>query len=116
MTSLLISWILNAVALYVTASVVPGLSVRDGANGFVDCFVGALILAVANKIIKPLLLILTLPINILTLGLFTFVIIGFTFWLMTVFVPGIKAHGFIPCMIGAVVFGVLGWILHLFLK
>jgi putative membrane protein len=116
MISLLVLWAVYAVALYVTANVVPGLSIRPGTNGVIDAFVGSLILAVVNKVIKPIILILTFPITLLTLGLFYFVIIGITFWLMTLLVPGIKCQSFFSAILGSLLFGFLGWILHFFFR
>jgi len=116
MITILISLVLNGIALYVTANVIPGLHIRNGWNGFLDAIIGGAILAIVNAVIRPILVILTLPINILTLGLFTFVILGFTFWLMTYFTPGLHADGFLPAMLGAIVFGILNWLLHLVLS
>lgn len=113
MALLLIGWILNTIALYVTMAFVPGLHIAAGTQGYVDALIGALILAVINKIIKPIIMILTLPINLLTLGLFSFIILGFTFWLMTYFAPGLHADGFLPALIGALIFTLLNSILHL---
>lgn len=100
-------------ALYATFRFVPGLSIPAGTRGFVDALIGAVVLTLINLTVKPILLILTLPINLLTLGLFTFVIIGVSFWLMTWFTPGMSAAGFVPALIGALIFGFLNWILHL---
>lgn len=115
MTALLISLILNGIALFITATYVPGLHIRKGMEGFIDAVIGGAILAVVNAVIRPVLLILTLPINLLTLGLFTFVILGITFWLMTIFTPGIKADGLFPAILGALLFGLLNWLLRMFL-
>lgn len=115
MTIILVSLLLNGIALYVTANFVPGLHIRQGLEGFLDAVIGAAVLAIVNAVIRPILVILTLPINLLTLGLFTFVIIGFTFWLMTVFTPGIKADGLLPAILGALMFGLLNWLLRLVL-
>jgi len=116
MLTLILSLILNGIALYVTCSFVPGLHIPSGTTGFIDAVIGAVILAIVNAIIRPILLILTLPINILTLGLFTFVILGLTFWLMTAFAPGIRSDGLLPSIIGALVFGFLNWMLHVILQ
>jgi putative membrane protein len=113
MIRLLVSWVLYAAALYGTASFVPGLSIEKGGKGIISALIGSVVLALINAIIYPILKFFTLPITFLTLGLFTFVLMGICFWLLTVFVPGIKTHGFIPCILGAVVFALLSWILHI---
>jgi len=113
MLNLILYVLINGVALYVTASFVPGLHIVKGSRGFIDALIGGLILSVMNWTVRPLLLLLTLPIDILTLGLFTFVIMGFTFWLMTLFAPGIRADSFMAAILGAIVFGILNWIMHL---
>lgn len=113
MIAILVSLIMNGIALYLTCTYVPGLHIRTGSEGFLDAVIGGVVLAVVNAVIRPILLILTLPINILTLGLFTFVIVGITFWLMTVFTPGIRADGLFPAMLGALAFGLLNWLFHL---
>lgn len=116
MSLLLIGWVLNAFVLYLTMSFIPGLHIASGTRGYVDALIGAVVLAVINKVIKPIITILTLPINILTLGLFSFVILGFTFWLMIEVAPGMKADGFLPALLGALVFAILNALLHLVLE
>ncbi len=112
MIQLLISWVLYAAALYATASFVPGLAIEKGGKGITSALIGAVVLALINAIVYPVLKFFTFPITLLTLGLFTFVLMGFCFWLLTVFVPGIKSNGFLPCILGGVVFALLSWVLH----
>lgn len=113
MLNLLVYILINGIGVYVTCSFVPGLHIRKGMEGFWDALLGGLILSIMNWTVKPLLMLLTLPINILTLGLFTFVILGFTFWLMTLFAPGIHADGFGAAILGAIVFTIINWLMHL---
>lgn len=87
--SLLINWIVSALVILVGAYVVPGVHV----DGFVTALVAAVILGILNAIVKPILLVLTLPINILTLGLFTLVINAVVILLVTSFVPGFTVDG-----------------------
>lgn len=88
--NLLISWLLSTVAILITAYVLPGVAVASFGVGLIV----AVVLGVINMFLKPLLLLLTLPVNILTLGLFTFVINGFLIVLVAKIVPGFKVNGF----------------------
>lgn len=82
--------ILSTIAVFVTAHILPGTRV----DGWGTSLVVAIVLAIVNAFIRPLLLILTLPLNILTLGLFTFVIIGGLVMLVSAIVPGFHVDGF----------------------
>lgn len=82
--------ILSAISVFVAAQILPGVHL----DGFGTALVVAVVLAIVNTFIRPLVIILTLPINILTLGLFTFVIIGMLVWAVTLIVPGFHIDGF----------------------
>lgn len=101
-------WLLNALVFLVVANIVPGIHIRS--------LWIALILAVLWGIIgvtlRPLLLILTLPINILSLGLFTFVINGLLFWFLSSIVKGFEVAGFSSAFVGALTLSILHWVLH----
>jgi putative membrane protein len=99
----LLHWILNALALMVVAYVVPGVTVRDP----VHALVAALLLGLANALIRPLLVLLTLPVTILTLGLFLLVINGLLFWAVSGLTNGFEVHGFWSGVLGALVYSVL---------
>jgi len=86
----LLTIILSTIAVFVTAHILPGARV----DGWGTALVVAVVLAIVNAFIRPLLLILTLPINILTLGLFTFVILGLCVLLVSAIVPGFHVDGF----------------------
>ncbi len=77
MLKLLIVWLINAVALVAVAYLLPGIAVAN----FVTALVAALVLGLVNAVIRPILIVLTLPVTLLTLGLFIFVINGLMFWL-----------------------------------
>jgi putative membrane protein len=108
---LLIVWVLSAVALIVTAYLVPGFEVRN----FGAALLGALVLGLANAVLWPLLIILTLPINILTLGLFTFVISAAMLKLAAAVVRDLKIDGWGPALLGALVLAVVNTILRVVL-
>lgn len=100
---LLIRWIVNALALLVVAKLVPGIT----ASSIAALFVAALVLGLLNAIVRPVLLILTLPITIVTLGLFIIVLNALMFWLAAAFVPGFTVDGFVPALLGAIVFSII---------
>jgi len=88
--NLIFNWLLNAVAIMVTAYILPGVHVA----GFMVALILAVILGIINAVLRPILLILTLPINVLTLGLFTFVINGFLIIIAASFVRGFSVDSF----------------------
>lgn len=92
-------FLLIVLAVLLSAYLVPGVSV----DSLTTALVVALLLGVINLTLKPLFIILTLPFNILTLGLFTFVINALLFWFVASFVEGFSVSGFIPAFIGALI-------------
>jgi len=94
---LLFRWLLNAVALIAVANIVPGF----GVDTFYTALIAALVLGLVNALIRPILLILTLPINILTLGLFTFVLNALMVWFVSTIVKGFTVEGFVPAFLAA---------------
>lgn len=107
MTGLVIRWLLNALALGITAVLIPGIRV----SGVGALLVAALVIGLINALVKPLLVILTLPVTILTLGLFLLILNGLLFWLAAAIVPGFDVDGFLAALLGALVMAVLGWLL-----
>jgi putative membrane protein len=107
--SILTNWILSALALVIVANYVPGFHV----NSFTTALIVALVLGIVNSLIKPFIIILTLPINILTLGLFTFVINAFLLLAVARFVAGFTINGFVPALIGAVILWLINIIIHM---
>ncbi len=101
--TLLLRWVINALALLLVAYIVPGIAV----SSFYIALIVAVILAIVNITIKPLLVILTLPISILTLGLFTLVINALCFWFVASFVDGFAVSGFLTAFIGALLYSVV---------
>ena len=105
---LLIRLLINALAILLVAYLVPGVAV----TGFYTALIVAVVLGLLNLVIKPLILLLTLPITILTLGLFTFVINALLFWFVGTVVKGFSVDGFVPAFLGALILTVVGWIGH----
>ncbi len=104
---LLIGWLLNALALLAVAYLVPGIAVSN----FTSALIAAAVIGLVNMLINPILLILTLPVTILTLGLFIFVINGILFWLVGNFLDGFDVKTLIAGIIGAIVYSVISWVL-----
>lgn len=104
---LLLGWILNAIALLGVAYFVPDIHV----SGFAIALVAALVIGFVNMFIKPILVILTLPVTILTLGLFIFIINGVLFWGVGHFLQGFNVTNLKAGIIGALAYSVLSWLL-----
>jgi len=103
MLTLLARWIVNAAALLLVAYIYPGVHVES----FVAALLAALALGLVNAVIRPILVILTLPVTILTLGLFLFVINALLFWLVAEFVHGFVVSGFLAALIGSILYSVI---------
>lgn len=109
---LLFRWLVNAGTLIILANYLPGISV----SGWYVALITALVLGLVNALIKPLLIVLTLPINILTLGLFTLVINAFLFWFVGTFIQGFSVAGFWPAFFGALILSLVSWLVSNLLK
>lgn len=109
---LLLRWLINAGILLILAKYFPGISV----SGWYSALIVVLVLGLVNALIRPILLVLTMPINILTLGLFTFVINGLLFYLVASWVKGFTVAGFWPAFWGALIYSVASWLISSLLK
>jgi putative membrane protein len=103
--SIIVNLLLSAIAVVITAYILPGVHV----NTFLTAIVVAVILGIANAIIKPILLILTLPVNILTLGLFTFVVNGLIVLLVSVLVRGFVVDGLLWAILFSIILSIVNW-------
>lgn len=101
--AIILSLVLSTIAVFVAANILPGVHI----DGWTTALIVAVVLGIINAFIRPLLLILTLPINILTLGLLTFVIIGVCVMLASAIVPGFKVDGFLWAMVFGVVLAII---------
>jgi putative membrane protein len=110
--SLLLRWIINAAALLLIASMVPGIRI----SSFYSALIVALVLGVMNALVRPILIFLTLPITILTLGLFTLVINALLFWFVSSLVKGFEVTGFSPAFWGALILWAVSWVTNALLK
>jgi putative membrane protein len=104
---LFLIWILNAMALLAVANFVQGIQV----GSFFDAMIAALFLGLVNTLIRPLLLLLTLPVTMLTLGLFIFVINGLLFWFVGSVLRGFIVDSFWHGVLGAVLYSIFSWAL-----
>lgn len=114
----LIRTLINAVALWVTANVVPGIHFAEGGRvDVVSLLLVALIFGLVNAVIKPIVKLATCPFYVLTLGLFTFVVnalmLMLTAWLAG---PRFDVDGFIPALIGSIVISIVSFLLSLFIS
>ncbi|MEK7133977.1 MAG: phage holin family protein [Patescibacteria group bacterium] len=96
-------------AVYLTVSIVPGIMV---AGGWITILLVALVWSVITMVIRPVLSILMLPITIVTLGLFSFILNALLFWAVTLIVPGFTVAGFGAALLGALVLSILTWFIH----
>jgi len=104
---LLLVWLVNALALLALPYVFPWVEV----DSFTAALIAALALGLINTLIRPLLILLTLPATVLTLGLFIFVINGLLFWAVGSFVEGFHVGGFWSGVFGAIVYSLISWVL-----
>ncbi len=110
MPRFLLTWLLTALSLIITAQVVPGFVVK----GFVGALIAAVVLGLANAIVRPILVLLTLPLTIVSLGLFLFVVNALTLLLVSPITPGFKVTGFIPALLGSIVLSIVSGVLDFF--
>jgi putative membrane protein len=111
MHGLFLRWLLNAVALWLTSEIISGIHVE----GIAPLFFAAIVLGIFNAVLRPLLIIVTLPVNLLTLGLFTFIINGVMLYLTASVVRGFTIDGFGSAVVGALVLSIVSFVLNLFI-
>ncbi|MBT3259604.1 MAG: phage holin family protein [Deltaproteobacteria bacterium] len=109
---LLVRWLILTVAIMVASYLIQGIEV----NGFSSAFFAAAILGVLNVFFRPILLILTLPINILTLGFFTFIINAVLLKMASGVISGFVVHGFWSAVFGGLIISVVSWLLNSFIN
>jgi len=105
---LLLKWLISATAFFALPYIVPGIFVR----GFGTALILALFWGLINITLKPILILLTLPFNLLTFGIFTFVINGFFLWLLGGIIKGFEVRGFWIAVLGALVLSLINAFVH----
>ncbi len=101
--TLLLVWILNAVALLIVAYILPGITVAS----FGSALIAALVLGLLNTLVKPVLILLTLPITLVTLGLFLLVLNALVFWFAGSILKGFQVDGFWWALLGALIYSIV---------
>jgi len=96
-------------AVFLTVELVPGIAVT---GGWTTILLVALVWSVITMVIRPVLQILTLPITLITFGLFAFILNALLFWAMELIVPGFDVGGFLPAILGAVVLSIANWLIQ----
>ena len=112
MPGIIIRWLILTVAVIVCAYIVGGIHVA----GFFSAFVAAAFLGILNALFRPILLLVTLPLNILTFGLFTFVINAVLLLMVSGVVSGLEIQGFWSAMGGALIISLISWVLSSFVS
>ena len=109
MTRLVLTWALNSFALFIVMQLIPGIQI----NQFQNLLLATVVIALLNVFLRPVIILLTLPVTVLTLGLFTFVINGAIFYLAAQIVPGFSITGFGSAVLAALLFSLFSFVLNL---
>lgn len=114
---LLLKWILSAIALLAVAHLYSGVSV----SSFTSAMLAAFVIGLLNVFVRPILVVLTLPVTLVTVGLFLFVINAFMFWAAAYVLDGFNVTGFVAALLGSLIYSVMGVVIdsaleRLFLK
>lgn len=104
---LILRWLLLAAALLLVAYLYPGVTVKS----FTAAMIAALVLGLLNTIVRPLLVMLTLPVTLLTLGLFLFVINALMFWAAAGVIDGFAVNGFVAALVGSLIYSLCGMVI-----
>ncbi len=104
--------LINAVAIYLAAAILPGLEIR----GLPAALGAGLVLGLINAVVRPVLVVLTLPVTLLTLGLFLLVLNGLCLWLTALVVDGFEVAGFWSAVLGALIVSAVSWLLTAFVS
>lgn len=104
MIKLIAKWLLSAAALLFVAYVYAGVEVRS----FGSALIAAFVIGLLNSVVRPVLVVLTLPVTVVTLGLFLFVINALMFWAAASVLDGFHVQGFVAALIGSLIYSVIG--------
>jgi len=105
---IILKWLLSAVALLAVAYLYSGVQV----NSFGSALIAAAVIGLLNMIVRPVLVVLTLPVTIVTLGLFLFVINALLFWAASGLLSGFQVSGFVAALIGSLIYSLLGLVIE----
>jgi putative membrane protein len=112
MNNLLARFLTIVLALFVASEIVPGIHIE----GLYTAIIVAIVLGILNAIVRPVLFIITLPITVLTLGLFIFVLNASIFWFVATFIKGFEVTGFFPALLGALIVSGASWLVNTITK
>ncbi|TFZ01983.1 phage holin family protein [Ramlibacter humi] len=101
---LVAKWLLSAVALLFVAAVYSGVEVKN----FTAALLAAFVIGLLNLVVRPVLVVLTLPVTVVTLGLFLFVINALMFWAAATLLDGFQVKGFLPALVGSLIYSAIG--------
>jgi putative membrane protein len=107
----LVRWIVLSAAVVLAEYLIPGIHLSG--TVWITALAVGLVLGFINVFVKPVLTILTIPISLITLGLFGFILNALLFWATAYFVPAFTISGFLPALLGSIVVSVVMWIEHL---
>ncbi len=108
----IVKWIMLALALILVSSITPGIEIA----GLIAALISVVVISLVNTFIKPIIVFLTLPINIVTLGLFLLVINALMLGFAAFLVPGFTIEGFFPALFGSIFYSILSLIINLAVK
>ncbi len=109
---LLLRWLILTSGIIIASYLLEGIHV----SGFFSAFLAAALLGILNALFRPILILLTLPINILSLGLFTFVINALMLMLVSGVISGFAVHGFWTALLGSLIISIISWLLNSFIS
>lgn len=107
MLRLLLIWVINAIALLILPHILSGIQLK----GIGTALIVAIVLGLINTFLRPLLVVLTLPVTVVTLGLFIFIINALLFWLAAHVVKGFEVSGFWTALFGSLLYSLISWVL-----
>lgn len=108
MLKLIAKWLLSAAALLFVAYVYSGVEVKT----FTAAMIAAFVIGLLNTVVRPILVVLTLPVTVVTLGLFLFVINALMFWAAAGVLDGFHVRGFVPALIGSLIYSLIGLVIE----
>jgi putative membrane protein len=108
MIKLLAKWLLSAVALLFVAYVYTGVEVRT----FTTALIAAFVIGLLNSVVRPVLVVLTFPVTVVTLGLFLFIINALMFWAAASVLDGFHVRGFVAALIGSLIYSLIGIVIE----
>jgi len=112
MTKVLVRWLLLAGALLLVAHLYPGVIVKS----FTSALIAAFVLGLLNTLLRPVLVLLTLPVTVLSLGLFLFIINALMFWMAATLLDGLAVTGFAAALIGSLIYSLCGMVIDVVME